>query len=80
MKNKLQKIKKFFNLAKKTTEAKHIAQLEQRLLDLEKANLMILTKLLQLENISSANKIANKNNIVLVAPKDCNAGKTPTYH
>lgn len=81
MKNKiLGKIKILLNLKQKQEVEEKIAFLEQRIAGLEKANLVILSRLLQLGNIPKNNKIADKSNLLLVFPKDCNEGNTPTYH
>ena len=61
-----------------------IAFLENRITSIEKANLIILTRLLQAGALAKPNnisdKIANKSEFLIVSHKDLNAGKTPTYH
>ena len=81
MKNKvLNKIKTLFNVKQEQEITEKIASLEQRITGLEKANLVILSRLLQIGNIHKNNKIADKSSLLLTSPKDCNEGKTPTYH
>lgn len=74
------KIKNFLNLNKQQKQLEKIALLEQRILVLEKANLVILAKLLQLGTNPKNSKITNKNGLLMIASKDCNEGNTPTYH
>jgi hypothetical protein len=83
MKNKvLNKIKNLFNYKKPQEVIEKMAALDHRITLLEKANLVILSRLLQMSTITNANnsKITDKSNILLTSPKDYNEGKDPTYH
>lgn len=80
MKKMLNKIKKLFTSKQQQEIAEKIASLEKRITGLEKANLVILSRLLQLGTIPKNSKITDKSNLVLTSPKDCNEGNTPTYH
>jgi hypothetical protein len=80
MKKMLNKIKNLFTSKQQQEIAEKIASLEKRITGLEKANLVILSRLLQLGTIPKNSKITDKSNLVLTSPKDCNEGNTPTYH
>lgn len=77
----LNKIKVLLQAKQQTEIVAKIASLEKRITSLEKANLIILTKLLQADNAAKQNtKRDNKSEILIAQHKDLNAGKTPTYH
>ena len=77
----LNKIKVLLQAKQQTEIVAKIASLEKRITSLEKANLIILTKLLQADNAAKQNtKRDNKSEILIAHHKDLNAGKTPTYH
>jgi hypothetical protein len=82
MKRLLNKIKKLFpTKSQLKIQQEKIDSLETRLTNLEKANLVVLTKLLQAGELGKQNnKIENKSKLLITSHKDLDAGKTPTYH
>ena len=77
----LNKIKLLLNLDKSTKEeGSKTPTLEQRIINLEKANLTIIAKLLQVNNSNVKSKVTNKSKLLFASPRDLNEGKTPAYH
>jgi len=81
MKKLLYKIKDLLQIKQQLKITEKITFLEEKIINLEKTNLIILTKLLQTNNVSQiTQKRDSKSEITIVARKDLNEGKTPTYH
>lgn len=77
----LQKIKKLLPSKKQSPLTEKFIALEEKIIGLEKANLIILTSLLQTSKLSQRIlKRDDKTEILIATSKDFNAGTPPTYH
>ena len=84
MKKLLSKIKNLRKATKQDLLLEKIANLEAQMAVLEQANVIILTKLLQIGNTArpaaNVSRREEKSEIIAATPQGLNAGKTPTVH